>query len=440
MSTTFRPYHPNQDFLLPPSPRDWLPEEHLSHFISDTISQLDLKAFYARYEGDGRRNRPYDPEMMVKVLLYGYATGCFSSRKLAKRIEEDIAFRCLAGGCFPAHRTLCDFRHDHLEAFRALFVQVVQVAKEAGLVKLGTVAIDGTKVKANASRHKSMTYICMEKQEKRLLSEIDKLLDAVNAIDEEEDLLHGVDLRGDELPEGLRRREDRLQQIQEAKKRLEDRQAEADRASGRTADDDRNRGKMGRNYKRDFGVPDPKLQGNFTDPESRIMKGSKGYDQSYNAQISVTGGARIIVATGLTQNASDQDQLLSMIQRTEQVTESLPEKVLADAGYKSEKNLEGLEKAGVDGYVSLGRETKEPKLPGAHHPCSQRMLNKLNSDHGRAHYRKRKGIVEPAVGWVKNVLGFRQFSFRGVKKVTAEWDLVCMAVNLRRMNDQMAWE
>jgi len=221
MPTSFRPYEPDQSFLLPPSPRDWLPEGHLVYFISDTIEALDLSGFFERYEGDGRRNCPYHPEMMVKVLVYAYATGVYSSRKIAKKIEEDVAFRVLAGGNFPSHRTICDFRHDHLEEFSKLFVQVVQMARESGMAKLGTVAVDGSKVKANASRHKAMSYGRMRQEEKRLRREIEALLGQAEAQDAEEDRLYGEDLRGDELPEELLRREDRLKTIQAAKKRLE---------------------------------------------------------------------------------------------------------------------------------------------------------------------------------------------------------------------------
>lgn len=209
MPTSFRPYEPEQSFLLPPSPRDWLPEDHLAYFISDTIEALELGGFFERYEGDGRRNRPYHPEMMVKVLVYSYATGVFSSRKIAKKIEEDVAFRVLAGGNFPAHRTICDFRHDHLEEFGKLFVQVVELARESGMVKLGTVAVGGSKVQANASKHKAMSYGRMRQEEKRLRREIAELLDQAEATDAEEDRLYGPDRRGDELPEELRRREDR---------------------------------------------------------------------------------------------------------------------------------------------------------------------------------------------------------------------------------------
>lgn len=436
MSTSFRRYQPDQSFLLPPSPSDWLAEDHLAYFISDTVDSLDLRAFYERYEGDGRRKQPFDPRMMIKVILYGYATGCRSSRKLAKKLEEDVAFRVLGAGNFPAHRTICDFRHDHLEELGALFVQVVQLAGEAGLVKLGTVAVDGTKVKANASRHKSMSYKEMKKQEKRLRREIGKLLAEAARIDANEDELYGPDKRGDEMPEGLRRREDRLVAIQAAKKRLETRQAEADRAKGRSpGGGGRKSPRGGRYFKREFGEPEERAQDNFTDPQSRIMKSPGGYAQCYNAQLAVEEESYLIVATGMTQNAADSGELLKLVETIESVTGLKPDTLLADAGYKSEANFQALETAQIDGYISLGREGKVPlHPPGRDRPASQRMEQKLNASQGRALYRRRKGIVEPVVGWIKHVLGFRQFSFRGVEKVSAEWDLMCLAVNLRRMH------
>jgi len=435
MPTSFRRYQPDQSFLLPPSPRDWLSEDHLAYFISEAVDSFDLSAFYERYEGDGRRNQPFDPRMMVKVILYGYATGIRSSRKLARRLEEDVAFRVLAAENFPAHRTLCDFRHDHLAELRDLFVQVVQLAREAGLVKLGTVAVDGSKVKANASRHKSMTYKEMQKQEKRLVQEIDRLLAEADRIDSSEDELYGPDKRGDELPEGLRRREDRLRAIQEAKKRLEARQAEADRDKGRRPGDGRKSPGGGPRFKREFGVPEDKAQDNFTDPQSRIMRTKRGWEQCYNAQLAVDEASYLIVATGMTQNAADNGELLGLVERIESVTGQRPDKLLADAGYKSEVNFRALEEAQIDGYISLGREGKAPlQPPGRNRPASRRMESKLHTAEGRALYRRRKGIAEPAVGWIKNIQGFREFSFRGVEKVSAEWDLVCLAINLRRLH------
>ncbi|HXI12298.1 MAG TPA: transposase, partial [Thermoanaerobaculia bacterium] len=228
MPTSYREYMPEQSLLLPPSLRDWLPEGHLVHFISDVVDQLDLKAFYERYAGDGRRKQPFEPRMMLKVLLYAYASGTFSSRKIAKRIEEDVALRMLAGGNFPSHRTISDFRKLNLEAFRGVFVQVVRFAQEAGLVRMGTIATDGTKVKANASKHKAMSYGRMVQEEKRMEKEIEQLVKQAEKEDAQEDAEFGDDVRGDELPEDLRHRETRLKKIKEAKKRLEDRQVEAD--------------------------------------------------------------------------------------------------------------------------------------------------------------------------------------------------------------------
>lgn len=435
MPTSFRSYQPEQSYLLPPSPRDWLAEGHLVYFVSDAVDALDLGAFYQRYEGDGRRNQPFDPRMMVKVILYGYATGCRSSRKLARKLEEDVAFRVLGAENFPSHRTICDFRHDHLEDLGSLFVQVVQLAREAGLVKLGTVAVDGSKVKANASRHKSMTYKEMQKQEKRLRQEIDRLLAEADRIDAEEDELYGPDKRGDELPESLRRREDRLQAIQEAKKRLEARQAKADHDRGRRPGDGRKSPRGGRPFKREYGVPEDRAQDNFTDPQSRIMKTHRGYEQCYNAQLAVDGESHLIVATGMTQNAGDQGELVAMVEAIESGTGQRPQRLLADAGYKSEANFQALEDVGIDGYISLGREGKARlRAVGPNRPASRQMEEKLNTAEGRALYRRRKGIAEPPLGWIKNILGFREFSFRGVKKVTAEWDLVCLGINLRRLH------
>ena len=305
MPTTYRPYDPDQLLLLPASLEEWLPEQHLAYFVSDTVEALDLKAFHARYEGDGRRRQPFDPSMMVKVLVYAYASGVFSSRKIASRLEEDVAFRVLGAGNFPAHRTLREFRQLHLAEFSALFVQIVQLAREAGLVKLGRIGIDGTKIKANASKHKAMSYGRMLEQEARLKSEIAELLNQAEAQDAQEDAQYG-DRRGDELPDELGRREQRLKIIQAAKARLEARQRAQDHRDGRRMDDDgRTRGPGGRRCKRAFGVPDDQAQDNFTDPQSRIMKTADGFQQGYNAQAAVDEDSHLIVATGLTDCAAD---------------------------------------------------------------------------------------------------------------------------------------
>jgi transposase len=434
MPTSFRPYHPDQSYLLPPCPRDWLPDTHLALFVSDSLDELDLGAFYARYEGDGRRNQPFDPRMMVKVLVYGYSTGVVSSRQIARKIEEDVAFRYLAAGNFPAHRTICDFRLAHLGEFRELFVQVVRLAREAGLVKLGRVAVDGTKVGANASRHKAMSYGRMRKEDERLRREIDELLERAQVQDAAEDERYGPDVRGDELPEELRRREDRLRKIREAKARLEAQQAEQDRSKGRHPDDDRKSPRGGRRFARDFGVPPDKTQSNFTDPDSRIMLGHDGWKQAYNPQIAVDAHSHLIVATGLTQSAADVHELVPVLDALEQITGQRPHQVLADAGYRSEDSFRRLEQLGIDAVISLGQEGKKPPDPNSRLVATRRMAEKLESPEARQAYRTRKATAEPVIGWIKQVLGFRRFSLRGLRKVRAEWDLVCLAVDLRRMH------
>jgi transposase len=440
MPTTFRPYRPDQMFLLPPSPREWLPEEHLAYFISETVDRLDLRAFYQRYEGDGRRNQPFEPRMMVKVLLYGYATGTFSSRKLAKKLEEDVAYRVLGAGNFPAHRTIAEFRQLHLKEFQELFVQVVRIAAEAGVIRLGTLAVDGSKVRANASKHKAMSYKRMKTEQQRLRREIGELTEQAAREDAEEDRIYGEDRRGDELPEELRRREDRVAKIEAAMERLRARQAEADRQKGRHEGDGRKSPRGGRKFKREFGEPEEKAQDNFTDPDSRIMKSKGSFEQCYNAQIAVEEGSQLVVATGLTQSAGDNPQLLPLVERARANTRKKPERVLADSGYRGEKSFEQLEQQGIDAYVSLGREGKRvSQTPALESEASLRMGAKLESEAGRSVYRRRKGIVEPVFGWAKERLGFRRFSLRGFEKVSGEWDLVCLAVNLKRLNTLLRW-
>ena len=439
MPTNYRTYQPEQSYLLPPSLSDWLPENHLAYFISEVVSVLDLSGFYARHEeSDPRGNQPFDPAMMLKVLIYGYASGTFSSRKIAKKLEEDVAFRVLAAGNFPEHRTICDFRKDNLEEFIELFKQVVQIAMSSGLVKLGRIAIDGTKVKANASRHKAMSYDRMKKEEERLEKEIADLIGRAEQSDREEDEEYGPENRGDELPEELRRREGRLQKIKEAKKRLEERQAEEDRTKGRhEGDGGRPNGKTGRPFKKEFGEPRENAQDNFTDPESRIMKMGNGFEQSYNAQAAVDEAHQIIVAVGVTNCAVDKAQLIPMIEATKATTGELPQQFLADAGYRSEANFERAEAMKANVIVALGREgkTDTPEISSTN-AATLRMKDKLATPESKAAYLRRKVIVEPVFGWVKRVVGFRQFSLRGLTNVTGEWSLVCLATNLRRMS---AW-
>ena len=440
MPTTFRPYDPDQLLLLPASLRDWLPEGHLAFFVSDAVEALDLSAFYARYEGDGRRRQPFEPAMLVKVLIYGYAVGVFSSRQLARRLEEDVAFRVLAAGNFPAHRTIREFRQLHQTEFAALFVQVVQLAREAGLVTLGRVGIDGTKVKANASKHKAMSYGRMGETETRLKTEIAELLRQAEAQDAAEDGQYGAAQRGDELPAELARREQRLQVIQAAKARLEARQRAQDAQDGRRVDDDGNtRGPGGGVCQRPFGVPEHRAQENFTDPDSRIMKTGEGFQQCYNAQAAVDEGSQLIVATTVTNGAADQGQLLPLVEAVHDNTGAVPTITLADSGYASEDTFAGLEARELVAVVALGREGKASRaLDPARSPATQRMAERLATAEGQAHYRRRKVIPEPVFGWIKEVLGFRRFSVRGLTAVTGEWHLVCLAQNLKRLQ-RLGW-
>lgn len=423
---SYLPYEPQQQALLPQALQDWLPEGHLAYFISDTVDSLDLKAFYSRYERGGSRNQPFHPAMMVKVLIYAYATGVFSSRKIARKLHEDVAFRVLAADNFPAHRTISDFRAFHLKELGELFVQVVRLAREMGLVKLGTIAVDGTKVKANASRHKAMSYGHMLKAEAELKAQIATLLQRAKAADEAEKNEPEID-----IPAEIARRQDRLDAIAQARARLEQRQRETELDKGRDPDDKPRGGR----YKREFGVPEDKAQDNFTDPDSRIMtRAGGGFDASYNAQTAVDETAHIIVAAELTNSASDAGQLPVMLQAVSDNLGQRPKQVLADTGYRGESVFEKLADCGTDVIVSLGREGKKlVRFDRQRSPQTGRMADKLQTDQAKEAYRRRKWIAEPPNGWIKNVLGFRQFSMRGLHRVSAEWKLVCMALNLRRM-------
>ena len=436
MTTSYLPYDPQQQMLLPHALQEWLPEGHLAYYISDTVDALDLSAFHARYAGGGPRNQPFHPAMMVKVLLYAYATGVFSSRKIARKLHEDVALRVLGAGNFPKHRTICDFRALHLQELAALFAQVVKLARECGLVKLGTIAVDGTKVKAAASRHKAMSYQRMLEAETQLKQQITELLDKARATDAAEQNEPELD-----IPAEIARRKERIKVIAAARERLESRQRELDAAKGRHEDDERKprdkdgKPKRGKRYKREFGVPEDKAQENFTDPDSRIMKQSAGgFEQCYNGHTAVDAHAQIIVAAELTNHAPDNDRLPVLLQAVQDTLGTAPEMTLADAGFRAEKVFEQLALHPSEIIVALGREGRnDVKIDPGRYPRTAAMAEKLASERGKAAYRRRKAIVEPPNGWLKHILGFRQFSFRGLTKVRAEWKLVCAALNLRRM-------
>ena len=439
MTASYIAYHPEQQQLLPSALQDWLPQGHLAYFINDTVDSLNLSAFHARYAKDGPRNQPFHPAMMVKVMVYAYATGTFSSRKIARKLYEDVAFRVLAADNFPAHRTIRDFRALHLAEFTELFVQVVRLAREMGLAKLGTIAVDGTKLKANASRHKAMSYGRMQTAEIELKAQIEALVQKAASADEAEKSEPELDILAE-----IARRQERLAAIAAAKARLEERQRQADSQRGRTPDDERRpqdkdgKPKGGKPYQRDFGVPAPKAQDSFTDPESRIMKrAGGGFDYSFNAQTAVDETAHIIVAAEVVNTSSDVQQLPMVLDAVKANTGAVPSQVLADAGYRSEAVMAELAATQLDTelVIALGREGKALAKPrdANRYPHTVAMAAKFETERVKADYRKRKWIAEPPNGWIKSVLGFRQFSMRGLKKANAEFKLVCLALNLRRM-------
>jgi len=432
MPKGYRPYIPEQDFLLPPSLREWLPEGHLAYFVSDMVDQLDLSAIHAVYEEESRGQPPYDPRMMTKLLIYGYCTGVFSSRRIQKRIQEDIAFKVLAAGNEPDFRTISDFRKIHLSALQGLFEQVLEIAKETGTGKLGRVSLDGTKVKANASKHKAMSYGRMKEKQRQLRHEIEEMLAKADAADAEEDRRYGH-RRGEELPEDLQRRQTRLAKIKQAKKAVEQRARRKAAAAGKSAEEARK------------AKPADKDQYNFTDPESRIMKGADGFVQGYNAQAAVEPARGLIVGQRVTEAANDKEQLQPLVEAIERQWGERPEAVLADSGYCSEANLEYLESSEqperkIEGYIATGKQKHgEHRQPCQRGPLPKgatrvdRMRRKLQTKAGKAVYAARKWVVEPVFGQIKQARGFRQFVLRGKRKVEGEWALVCTTHNILKL-------
>lgn len=430
MAKTFRPYEPDQIYLLPPSPSDWLPAGHLVFFVSDVVDTLDLSAIYSTY-AEERGYPPYHPLLMVKILLYGYARGIYSARKLARACEEDVAFRVLCGENRPDFRTISDFRKRHLEAFAALFLQVLRLCQQAGMLKLGHVAIDGTKIKANASKHKAMSYARMQEEERRLKEEIASLLRKSEAADQAEDARHGADKRGDELPEELARRESRLKKIQEARAALE----AAARGAAAEA------GTVGAPQEEEV-KPAPKAQRNFTDPESRIMPASgKTFVQAYNAQAAVDHETQVIVAADVVQASNDKAQLVPMVEQSCENLEETPKIFSADAGYWAEAALDVLKYYEIDAVVAPERirhghwreqQVLTEPIP-EDLPLKERMRYRLQTEEGRSEYKKRMMSVEPVFGQIKQARGFRQFLLRGHQKVTSEWKLVCAVHNLLKL-------
>src|SRR5713226_5958584 len=361
MPKGYRTYLPEQELLLPPSLREWLPENHLAYFVSDVVDQLDLSAMHAVYEKEKRGQPAYDPRLMTKLLVYGYCTGVFSSRRIQKRLQEDVPFKVLAAGNEPDFRTISDFRKIHIETLQNLFEQVLAMALECGSIKLGRVSLDGTKLKANASKHKAMSYGRMKEQQQQLKEEVKQLLEQAEAADQQEDGQYGSK-RGDELPEELQRRETRLAKIKEAQKVVEQRARDKATEEGKSAAEAQR------------AKPEDKDQYNFTDPESRILKGADGFVQGYNAQAAVEPTLLLIVGQSVTEAANDKKQLMPMVEIIEQQSGQRPQAILADSGYCSEGNLGSLESPDqperkIEGFIATGKQKHgEHRLPAKRGP------------------------------------------------------------------------
>jgi len=421
--------------MFPPSVQELVPEGHIAHFVRDTVLEgLDLSEVMKEYQEE-RGHPPYHPAMMVALLLYAYCRGAYSSRKIAQGCEERVDFMAVTALQKPDFRTVSDFRKRHIKALKGLFGQVLKLCQEAKLVKLGHVALDGTKIHANASRHKAMSYGRMKGTEERLEQEVDKWLSEAERVDAREDELYGVDQRGDELPDWVKSKTKRLQKIREARQALE---LEAKSKAEAKAKTRKGGTKRGRPRKHPEGEPKPEAQRNFTDPESRIMKTPLGFEQCYNAQAAVDAHSQIIVGERLTNCATDRNELIPMLEEIEKNLDKVPKQLSADAGYSSEKNLDELDERKIRGYVAVGKQShhqaaaigkKEPQ-PGTRR---HQMMMRLKKGGYRSRYRLRKQTVEPVFGQIKQCRGFRQFLLRGTEKVALEWSLVCTAHNLLKL-------
>jgi transposase len=439
MSKSFRDWSLDQALLLPPSVHDFVPADHLARFVVALVTEeLDLSAILASYRGE-KGQPPYHPAMMVALLLYAYVAGLYSSRRIAKACVERVDFMAIVALQAPDFRTISEFRRRHLSALAALFVQVLKLCERAGLVKLGHVALDGTKIKANASKHKAMSYERMCKREAELQAEVDGWLKAAEAADAAEDRAFGADRGGDEMPDWVANKQARLAKIREAKAELEAEaraKAAADAAARKQAAGENDDDTPPR--KPSPAAPEPKAQRNFTDPESRILKTKDGYIQGYNAQAAVDAQAQIIVAQTLSNNGSDQAQFAPLLDAIKATFKRNPDEVSADAGYCSAANLRTLSRRRIKGYIATGRHKHGSKSATAQRPAKRgsllaRMTIRLRRAGHRSRYRLRKQVVEPVYGQIKQAKGFRQFLLRGIEKVKAEWAMICTAHNLRKL-------
>lgn len=478
---SYRPWTPTQSSLMPQSPMDWLPEDHLAYFILDLIDELDLGAIERAVQAkDSRGERPYSPRMMTALLLYGYAVGVFSSRKIERATHEDVPFRMLAAGEHPHFTTVNQFRGRHRESLAGLFQQLLEECMSAGLVKLGHVAIDGTKMKANASKHKAMSFDRMNKDEARLSSEIEEMLKHAEAVDAAEDKLYGVGQQPNDLPAELRRREGRRDKIratraalqaETAKKRaaelagladglreqaaspavsskhqaaLTTRAAQHDQASADLDDDDPPAPGVDADLPTNTppkycdGSPKPTAQRNFTDPDSRVMMRDGGYLQAFNGQIAVDEAHQIIVAAALSNQSPDAEYFIPMIERVVKNCEAAPAAVTGDNGYFSAANVRAAEAMGCEPFISVGRQRRdgrpeEEPLPHRRTEAHTAMRAVLATERGKAAYARRKATVEPVFGQIKTCRGYRQASFRGLFKNRCEWLFVCATHNLLKL-------
>jgi len=452
MSKVFRPYAPEQSELLPPSPREWLPAGHVAYFILDTVAELDLKPLLGRYERELRGYPPHHPRMMVGLLLYAYCVGVASSRKIEKKTYEDIAFRVIAAGQHPDHSTVSEFRRRHLDVLAGLFVQVLALCQKAGLVKLGHVGLDGTKLKAHASKHKAMSYERLQQREKELGEKVAALLKAAEEADAAEDTLYGKNKRGDELPEELKRAETRLAKIRAAKAELEAEakavRQEQEAQKKKKGDDEPPCGPTPlpehQVPTQADGTPTPKAQRNFTDPESRIQKTKDGFIQGFNAQAAVDEAHQIIVAQALTNQPPDVEHFIPMLEQVVENCGGVPTVATTDAGYFSEENVTRAASMGIDAYVATGRQKHgdEPAPVRGRMPeglsVKEWMARRLRTKRGRAVYARRKAVAEPPFGQIKQARGFRQLLLRGLEKARGEWALICLTHNLLKLHRAQA--
>src|SRR5436305_7336164 len=453
MSKTFRPWKIDEPLLLPPVVQEFVAKDQLARLVLSLVREdIDLAAISGSYAGE-RGQPPFDPVMMTALLLYSYCCGIYSSRRIAKGCRERVDFMSIVGFDATDFRTISEFRKRHLEALSALYLQVLQLCETAGLVKLGHVALDGTKIKANASKHKAMSYERMEQRAAELEAEVAKWFAVAEVADAEEDKRYGVDKTGEEMPDWVTNKKRRAERIRQAKAELEAEAkalAEAKLKAAAEAEEKREaegRRKGGRKAAPPSTEPDAKAQKNFTDPESRIMKSKDGSVQAYNAQAAVDGEAQIIVAHDVTQSAVDSGQLVPMTDAIETNLGRKPEQLSADAGYCSEANLEALENRSIDGYVATGRArdavagkvkdqaTATTLLPvPAEAPTRvEAMRAKIKNGGHASPYRLRKQLPEPVFGQIKEARGFRQFLLRGFEKVRAEWAIVCTVHNLLKL-------